>query len=57
MPFGRNSMPFLRNGCAVLPEYTPERFKSSKLGGEKATKTAEKAKNVAGEFEKRQFEG
>ena len=25
----------------------PERFKSSKLEGEKATKTAEKAKNVA----------
>ena len=22
MQFGRNSMPFLRNGCAVLSEYT-----------------------------------
>ena len=24
MQFGRNSMPFLRNGCAVLPEYTSQ---------------------------------
>jgi hypothetical protein len=35
----------------------PERFKSSKLEGGKATKPAEKAKIVASEFEKRQFEG
>ncbi len=35
----------------------PGRFKISKFGVEKATKTAEKAKIVASEFEKRQFEG
>ncbi len=35
----------------------PGRFKISKFGVEKATKTGENAKNVASEFEKRQFEG
>ena len=42
---------------AKMRKMLPGRFKISKFGVEKATKTAEKAKIVAGEFEKRQFEG
>ena len=33
----------------------PGRFKISKFGGEKATKTGEKAKNVAGRFKISKF--